>query len=400
MRKEIILKKPSIQYSMMKNLFITFGLLFLLSQGRAQYAADFMPARNVKLVSIFDRVKDSLRLQFQEKGLPWPMQYMYIRAFKHEKLLEVWVKDQWHEKFRHFKTYKVCATSGTFGPKRKEGDKQIPEGFYYINEFRPNSTYHLALGLNYPNLSDELLSDQRKPGGDIYIHGDCVTIGCLPLTDSLIEEVYYLASLAKERGQHFIPVHVFPMRYDSRKAMEQFNLRTRNNPQAKEFSLQLRDAYEYFEDTRQLPVIMVNGKGNYVIAYDPNVPKVQRLPLDEEDEKPVDPYAAYQPVQTVDKIPVFAQGNAALQRWLFNLSTELGKKLPEGYTVALQLEFLVDKEGNTRLPRIIKGGEDWMNRVVLEKFEKELKWIPAQKDGQAVSTVMRQSLNISGPEDL
>ena len=71
--------------------------------------------------------------------------------------------------------------SGTMGPKRLQGDYQVPEGFYYINEFNPNSNYHLHLGLNYPNASDKILSDSLRPGGDIYIHGSCVSIGCIPL---------------------------------------------------------------------------------------------------------------------------------------------------------------------------------------------------------------------------
>lgn len=385
---------------MVKNLITLCGFLMCIGYAQAQYSADDLPVRNVKLVSIFDRVKDSIRKQFSEKGFSWPAKYMYIRSFKHEKLLEVWVKHDWSEKFKLFKSYKVCATSGSFGPKRREGDKQIPEGFYYVNEFRPNSTYHLALGLNYPNISDEILSDSKKPGGDIYIHGDCVTIGCLPLTDSLIEEVYFLAFQMKERGQDFIPVHVFPMRYDSKKAMAQFANKTKNKLEAQEFSMKLRDAYEYFEDTRQLPVIMVNPKGNYVIATDPATPKVARLPIDEEEPKPVDPFDAFQPVLQVDKVPQFASGNAALQRWLFNLSSELGKTLPEGASVNLQLEFIVDAEGNTRVPRIIRGGSDQLNKIVLERFENELKWHPALKDGQKVSSVLKQSVNITAPEDL
>lgn len=385
---------------MMKNFITLCCFTLCMINAQAQYSAEALPVRNVKLVSIFDRVKDSIKKQFEAKGLSWPAKYMYIRSFKHEKQLEVWVKHEWSEAFKLFKSYKVCATSGSFGPKRKEGDKQIPEGFYYINEFRPNSTYHLALGLNYPNLSDEILSDSKKPGGDIYIHGDCVTIGCLPLTDSLIEEVYYLSFLMKERGQDFIPVHVFPMRYDSKKATAQFVQRTKNKPDVQAFSMNLRDAYEYFEDTRQLPVIMVNNQGGYVIATDPAAPRFPRMPIDEEEDKSTDPFDAFQPVTQLDVVPQFEGGNAALQRWLYQLSVKLGETLPEGTSVNMQVEFIVDTEGNTRVPRISKGGSDALNKIVLERFEKELKWKPAMKGGEKVNSILKQNVNITAPEDL
>ena len=84
--------------------------------------------------------------------------------------------------------------SGTTGPKRLQGDFQVPEGFYHINEFNPNSNYHLSMGLNYPNSSDRILSDSLRPGGEIYIHGSCVSVGCIPLNDDEIEELYLIAS--------------------------------------------------------------------------------------------------------------------------------------------------------------------------------------------------------------
>ncbi|MEJ7677428.1 MAG: L,D-transpeptidase family protein [Segetibacter sp.] len=92
---------------------------------------------------------------------------------------------------------------GAIGPKRLQGDYQVPEGFYYINEFNPKSTYHLSLGINYPNASDRVLSDSIKPGGDIYIHGNCVTIGCIPLQNDQIEELYILCCNGKISGTGF-----------------------------------------------------------------------------------------------------------------------------------------------------------------------------------------------------
>jgi murein L,D-transpeptidase YafK len=366
-------------------------------EGTAAYASS--SPRISKTSSVFSKVEDSLKKELKEKGFNWPAKYMYVRAFKHEKQLEVWLKNDWEETFQLFKVYKVCATSGTYGPKRKEGDKQIPEGFYYINEFKPNSNYHLALGLNYPNASDAILSDHVKPGGDIYIHGNCVTIGCLPLTDSLIEQVYYLASVVKDQGQDFIPVHIYPLRYESEKAMQQLVTKTKNKRGIQEFATQIRDAYEYFEDTHQLPTVLIAPNGNYVVATNPETPKVKRITVVETNNK-INPYAAWSLEEKVDVVPFYKQGNAALQRWLYNLSQSLVPLLDGRPSISLQVEFIVDKDGNTALANVIRGGYAELNRVVKEKFEKELKWQPATKDGQAVNTKLIQNLNISAPEDL
>lgn len=353
----------------------------------------------VKTGSVFTKIEDSLKQEFKEKGLEWPAKYMYIRAFKTERQLEVWVKADYTEAFQLFKVYKVCATSGTYGPKRKEGDKQIPEGFYYVNEFNPNSNYHLALGLNYPNASDAILSDKDKPGGDIYIHGNCVTIGCLPLTDSLIEQVYFMASVVKDQGQDFIPVHIYPLRYDNPKSQEQFFTKTKAKTDVQQFAQSIRDAYEYFEDTHQLPAIMITSKGNYVVAGNPSAPKVPRLKIIETNNVK-DPYAAWNLEDKVDKVPFYRDGNAALQKWLFQLSKELSASLPSNSSMSLQVEFIVDKEGNTKMATVIRGGDSKMNAIIKERFEKELKWTPAVKDGKPVNTKLKQNLNLAAPEDL
>lgn len=380
-----------------------FGYLIIFSaftiSAKAQYSFEEAPRRNIKITSVFTRVEDSVRKEFQEKGLQWPVKYMYVRAFKQEKQMEVWVKNDWKETFQLFKIYKVCATSGTFGPKRKEGDRQIPEGFYYINEFNPNSNYHLALGLNYPNASDAILSDQNKPGGDIYIHGNCVTIGCLPLTDSLIEQVYYLATIAKEQGQDFIPVHIYPVRYDVSKDVEQFSKKIKNRQDVQQFATQIQDAYEFFEDTHQLPTVLIGKNGNYIVATNPETPKVPRIKIIETNNV-ADPYAAWQLEEKVDLVPSYKEGNAALQRWLFNLSQSLVPMLNGEASISLQVEFIVDKEGNTALATVIRGGNAELNNKVKEKFEKELKWLPATKNGQPVNARLKQNLNIAAPEDL
>lgn len=211
------------------------------------------------------KMEDSLQKQFEKQKLAWPPEALYIRSFKYDRQMEVWVKNDIGENYKLFKTYKVCMQSGSMGPKRMEGDYQVPEGFYYINEFNPNSVYHLSLGLNYPNASDRILSDSVRPGSAIYIHGNCVSTGCIPISDMPIEELFVLASVVKAQGQEFIPVHVFPVKYNVKKSLEYLNSAIENNDYLKAFNGNIRQVFDYFESKKQIPVIMVNRKGEYVV---------------------------------------------------------------------------------------------------------------------------------------
>ena len=246
-----------------------FFLVFFFAFGSTSIFAQnsYLNSRNVSFtipVSLTAR-EDSLQKEFKAKGLEWPVKYMYIRSFKYDGQLEVWVKNEAKEKYKLFKSYKVCLLSGAMGPKRMQGDFQVPEGFYYITEFNPHSAYHLALGLNYPNASDKILSDSMRPGNGIYIHGSCVSIGCIPVTDSDIEEIYLIASSARANGQDFIPVHIYPVRYNRKSSLEYFENYTRNNHSLAHFELELKTAYEKFEATKEVPVVMIDRKGDYVI---------------------------------------------------------------------------------------------------------------------------------------
>ncbi len=214
---------------------------------------------------LYNKMEDSIKKQFKKQNLVWPPAEMYVRSFKYDRQLEVWVKGDSKEPFKLFKTYKVCMQSGTMGPKRMEGDYQVPEGFYYINEFNPNSAYHLSLGLNYPNSSDKILSDGNRPGSNIYIHGNCVSTGCIPITDVPMEELFIIASNVKEQGsQDFIPVHVFPVRYNVKKSMEYLSAMIKDKPSLQAFNANIKSAFDFFETKKKLPVIMVNQKGEYV----------------------------------------------------------------------------------------------------------------------------------------
>ena len=251
----------------MKSLFLSILIVISLvsiGQGTQVTFVDFQ--RSLPRPSIAMQKKlDTLQKQFAAQRLQWPAKYMYIRSFKYDAQLEVWVTNSRKEPFKLFKTYRVCALAGSLGPKRVQGDYQVPEGFYYINEFNPNSNYYLSLGLNYPNASDRLLSDSLRPGNSIYIHGSCVSTGCIAISDAPIEELYLLASQVKEQGQDFIPVHVFPVKYNIKKSFEYLAQATKENQSLQNFAVTVKGAFDHFESKKQLPVILVNKKGEYIV---------------------------------------------------------------------------------------------------------------------------------------
>lgn len=345
------------------------------------------------------RKEDTLMKQFLEKGLAWPARYMYLRSFKYDSQLEVWVKHERNEPYKLFKSFRVCALAGTLGPKRMQGDYQVPEGFYYINEFNPRSQYHLSLGLNYPNASDRILSDSLQPGGEIYIHGSCVTTGCIPITDQQIEELYILAANARNQGQDFIPVHIFPVHFKNQRSSDYLARHVKDFPEYRTMSDELKHAYQYFESTKQLPIIMVSRKGGYVIegAIPPPPEKPVKV-VKKRDPRPVKVFTG-EIVKVVNKLPVFPGGNPGFQAFIDKLSQEMAQYLEEGQQKAyVMVEFVIDEKGKPGYTRVLKGGNEELNDHLMDAFDNMPDWTPAVRLEQQVAVQLKQSLYIERVE--
>jgi murein L,D-transpeptidase YafK len=211
----------------------------------------------------FKEKEQILKDLFKDKGFSYPPKRVFIRVFKKEQVLELWIADKDRDSFQLLKTYNVCASSGTLGPKRREGDRQVPEGFYHIERFNPKSNYYLSLGINYPNQSDRILGGAGRLGGDIFIHGDCVTIGCVPVTDEGIKEIYLLAVEAKNVGQERIPVHIFPTRLSS-SGIKELEESFSGDKSSINFWKNLKVGYDLFEKNHNLPQVSVNREGKYL----------------------------------------------------------------------------------------------------------------------------------------
>lgn len=135
-----------------------------------------------------------LRPHFVRAGVSYPPRSVVLLAMKQEKLLELWAKDDGD--YAYVRTYPIKAASGKAGPKLREGDKQVPEGFYDVVALNPNSAFHLSMKLNYPNeldLHHAAREGRTSPGSDIFIHGRAASVGCLAMGDPAIEELFTLA---------------------------------------------------------------------------------------------------------------------------------------------------------------------------------------------------------------
>ncbi len=345
--------------------------------------------------------EDTLQKQFEAKKLIWPAKYIYIRSFKYDSQLEVWVKNERKDKFQLFKTYKVCALAGTLGPKRMEGDYQVPEGFYYINEFNPVSNYYLSLGINYPNASDRILSDSLRPGSGIFIHGSCVTVGCIPITDQQIDELYVLAAHAKDQGQDFIPVHIFPIRFNKEKSVKYLANLTRTDPALKKFADKMEDAFDYFEKYKQLPIVLVDNNGEYII--NDASPRNDKLVQEKAVKRPPRDHRTRNITalaEAVHKWPEFPGGGEAFMKYLDDLGNKMGEFLPKGINKAyVQVEFIVDKDGVPVNFKVLKGSKDIeFTDELISRMEDMGSWQPALLHDKPVAKKMIQTVTVTREE--
>jgi murein L,D-transpeptidase YafK len=177
---------------------------------------------------------------------------MLIRAYKKEAEFEVWKMGS-DGKYVHLKTYPMCRWSGQLGPKTREGDRQVPEGFYSISpaQMNPNSSYYLSFNVGYPNQLDRALGHS---GGTIMVHGACSSAGCFSMTDAQIAEIYAIARSAFNGGQTAIQMQSYPFR------MTAENLAKHRLDPNIDFWKNLKEGNDHFEVTKEEPQVAYCGR--------------------------------------------------------------------------------------------------------------------------------------------
>lgn len=195
----------------------------------------------------YQRLAPQLEQAMQEKGLQLG-QPLFIRIFKEENELEVWIKKELT--YELFETYSICKYSGNLGPKLQEGDGQSPEGFYTVSvtALNPWSNFHLSFNLGFPNEYDRL---HKRTGNALMVHGKCASAGCFAMNDFRIEEIYTIVDAALSGGQDQFSVHIFPFRMTWDK-MAQYA----DSPWIP-FWENLKQGYDYFQGHRIPPMVTV-----------------------------------------------------------------------------------------------------------------------------------------------
>lgn len=189
--------------------------------------------------------------QIKSKGMNRDAPVM-ARIFKEESKVEIW-KQKTNGRYDLLATYEICKMSGKLGPKFIEGDRQAPEGFYTVRpaQMNPNSSYHLAFNIGYPNAYDRA---NGRTGSHLMVHGACSSSGCYAVTDEAIEEIYALGRDAFRGGQTEFQIQAFPFR------MTAANMaRYRNDPNFA-FWKMLKEGYDQFEVTKVPPKVDVCEK--------------------------------------------------------------------------------------------------------------------------------------------
>lgn len=191
---------------------------------------------------------------------------LYLIAYKKEQILELWAKEQVTKKYKFIKSYPICKSSGVMGPKRKEGDKQTPEGFYKIIKFNPLSKYEFSLQINYPNRSDNILGDTTNIGGDIFIQGGCKSVGGIPIQNTNIKELYVLAVEAKASSVNSnIPITIYPTKMTEnnfKKLKEEY----KEQKEIIKLWTSLKKGYDFFQKCKELPNIAFQPDGVYRVS--------------------------------------------------------------------------------------------------------------------------------------
>jgi len=203
----------------------------------------------------------------QQKNMPKDSPIL-VRVFKEESELEVWKQDTTGQ-YQLLKVYPICRWSGELGPKKTEGDRQAPEGFYAITPglMNPNSNYYLAINIGFPNAYDKA---NGYSGAFLMIHGDCSSRGCYAMTDEQIGEIYSLARDSFLGGQKQFQIQAYPFR------MTPANLaKHRNNPNMP-FWTMLKEGNDHFEVTHLEPKVDVCDR-HYV--FDAQPPENSNKPL-------------------------------------------------------------------------------------------------------------------------
>ncbi len=248
----------------MKTNILILNLLFIMLYN-SMCAQNFKTEQKLysRVREAYEAAEKPLSEKLNKIGIKNSEYKVLIVGYKEEGKLEVWIKSKDSTKYIYLLEYDFCMLSGSLGPKRQQGDLQVPEGFYYIDRFNPTSSFYLSLGINYPNASDRILGTKGNLGSDIFMHGACASIGCIPITDEKIKELYIICVEAKNSGQTNIPVYIFPTKMTDDK-MKLLKKEHSTNQTLLDFWDNIKTGYDKFNTSKKELSFSVDKNGKYI----------------------------------------------------------------------------------------------------------------------------------------
>jgi len=229
--------------------FASVGLLLaaLALAGCNGTLEDISPSSTKAIRPLPPELVQSMRAKGMSTTAP-----IMIRIFKEESTLEVW-KQKDNGRYDIAASYDICKWSGRLGPKFTEGDRQAPEGFYFVrqHQMNPQSQYHLAFNMGFPNSYDRA---HGRTGQHLMVHGACSSAGCYSMNDPQIEQIYAFARDAFKGGQEAFQIQAFPFR------MTAANMARYKDDPNFEFWTMLKEGYDHFEITKAPPKVDVCGR--------------------------------------------------------------------------------------------------------------------------------------------
>ena len=246
----------------MRLLIILIPILFLNSETTPSFREQQM--NNTRVREAYAGKEKSVLKMLSEHSISRDSLRIYLRAFKTEKKIELWAKNTSDSVFKLIKEFPICEISGFVGPKRRSHDLQVPEGFYHISDLNPYSKYYLSMQINYPNASDSIRGVRGHLGNFIFIHGECVSSGCIAITNDKIKELFVYCIEAYNSGQEKIDLTIFPSHLSNNLYS---GLTSKYSKYKDDLSLwaDLKKSYDLFEKTKVPPNIKFLPDGKHEV---------------------------------------------------------------------------------------------------------------------------------------
>lgn len=247
----------------MRLFILLFPLLFLCSG----MPSDTFREKEMNFTRVKEAYNDKGKIVYKnltDHSITRDRLRIYLRAFKTEKLIEVWAKNISDSAFVLVKELPICDISGSVGPKRRYRDLQVPEGFYKISQLNPFSKYYLSMEINYPNASDSIRGVRGHLGNHIFIHGSCISSGCLAITNERIKELFVYCIEAYNSGQAEIGMTIYPAKLSDANYSGLISNFSKDKDKISLWA-DLKESYDQFNRTRMPPAVKFLPNGTHQV---------------------------------------------------------------------------------------------------------------------------------------